>query len=112
MKYYTNRTNGFMQLKTPLTKLPEGFEEVTEEEFFKLNKPQEPTEEQKKQRELYQKIGERKQYLNSTDYIACKIAEADDNKKEALRQTYKEELKKREEAREKINQLEAELKIL
>lgn len=112
MKYYKNRTNGFMQLKTPLTKLPEGYEEITEEEFFELTQPKELTEEQKKEIELYSEINKQKKYLNSTDYIACKLAEADDNKKEALRQTYKEELKNREAAREKINQCEDELKSL
>lgn len=63
-------------------------------------------------RELYAKINTHKYYLSRTDYIALKIAEADENKKEALKQTYKEELTKREEAREKINELEAEIKAL
>lgn len=50
-----------------------------------------------------------KRYLTQTDYIALKLAEADDNKKEALKQLYKEELAKREETRTLINTLEKQL---
>lgn len=58
---------------------------------------------------IQSKITKEKLYLRDTDYIALKIAEADDNKKEALKQLYKEELAKREECRKRINELEKEL---
>lgn len=63
-------------------------------------------EKAKKQRE----INEAKAYLERTDYIVTKMAECivqgDDNKLEALKQTYKVELTQRQEMRAKINELQ------
>lgn len=66
----------------------------------------------KEQEKLSEEIAKCKDYLNKTDYIALKLAEADENKREALKQTYKSELEKREECRSNINKLESELKAI
>lgn len=58
------------------------------------------TEEEKIQNE----IAELKQYLESTDYIACKLAEG-----VATAEEYADELIKRAETRAKINELEVTL---
>ncbi len=58
------------------------------------------TEEEKIQNE----IAELKQYLESTDYIACKLAEG-----AATAEEYADELIKRAETRAKINELEVTL---
>lgn len=63
-----------------------------------LEDPPEPTAAQKAERE----ISQLKAYLNETDYIAAKLAEG-----AATEEEYSEILKKRREARVRINELEA-----
>lgn len=109
--YYKNKDNtGFLNLKSPLE--DENYIQITEEEFNELTKPKvyEPTEEQKAAGEKARKISEYKQYLRDTDYIVLKIAEAqsEGETKEVtkIKTEYAEQLTKRKEAREKINELE------
>lgn len=109
--YYKNKTNtGFLNLKSPL--FDENYIQITEEEFKELTKPKvyEPTAEEKAAQEKARKIAEYKKYLADTDYIVLKIAEAqsesDTNTVTKIKTEYTEQLAKRKEAREKINELE------
>lgn len=109
--YYKNKDNtGFLNLKSPL--VDENYIQITKEEFEELTKPKEyvPTEEEKAAQEKARKIAEYKKYLEDTDYIVLKIAErlaeGDTATVKHLKATYTTELAKREEAREKINELE------
>ena len=96
--------------KTVRDGLQEGYTQITEEEFNKLRKPPEPTKEQKAAQEKAKKIAEYKKYLQDTDYIVLKMGEclADGNTEEvtAIKTEYAEQLAKRKEARNKINELE------
>ena len=91
----------------------EGYTQITEEEFNELSKPKVyvPTAEEKAAQEKAKKIAEYKKYLQDTDYIVLKIGEclADGNTEEvtAIKTEYAEQLAKRKEARNKINELEA-----
>lgn len=109
--YYKNKNNtGFLNLKSPL--IDENYIQITEEEFKELTKPKvyEPTAEQKAAQEKTRKIAEYKKYLADTDYIVLKIAEAqsegDTNTAVKIKTEYAEQLAKRKEARNKINELE------
>ena len=107
--YYKNKDNtGFLNLKSPLT--DERYIQITEEEFNELTKPKEPTAEEKAAYEKARQIAEYKKYLQDTDYIVLKIGEylADGNTEAvtAIKTEYSEQLAKRKEAREKINELE------
>lgn len=111
--YYKNKDNtGFLNLKSPI--VDENYIQITKEEFEELTKPKVyvPTEEEKVAQEKARKIAEYKKYLENTDYIVLKIAEAvaDNNSEEVekLKTTYTTELAKRKEARDKINELEVE----
>lgn len=68
------------------------------------------TEQEIKAQEKIKKVAECKQYLADTDYIVLKIGEylADGNAEEvaAIKTKYAEQLTKRKEARDKINELE------
>ena len=104
--YYKNKNNtGFLNLKSPLT--DENYIQITEEEFNELTKPKEPTAEQKAAQEKARKIAEYKKYLQDTDYIVLKIAEAqsegDTNKVTHLRTLYKSELEERKKMRDLLN---------
>lgn len=106
--YYKNKDNtGFANLKTPL--VDENYIQITEEEFVELTKPKvyEPTAEQKAAAEKAKKIAEYKKYLEKTDYIVLKIAEAqsegDTNKVSHLRTLYKSELEERKKMRDLLN---------
>lgn len=109
--YYKKKDGtGFANLKSPLT--DDDYIQITEEEFNELTKPEKyvPTAEQKAAQEKARKIAEYKKYLQDTDYIVLKIGEylADGNAEEvtAIKTEYAEQLAKRKEAREKINELE------
>ena len=104
--YYKNKDNtGFLNLKSPL--VDENYIQITEEEFNELTKPKEPTVEQKAAQEKARKIAEYKAYLEKTDYIVLKIAEAqsegDTNKVSHLRTLYKSELEERKKMRDLLN---------
>ena len=106
--YYKNKTNtGFLNLKSPL--VDENYIQITEEEFNELTKPKIPelTTEQKAAQEKARKIAEYKAYLEKTDYIVLKIAEAqsegDTNKVTHLRTLYKSELEERKKMRDLLN---------
>ena len=104
--YYKNKDNtGFLNLKSPL--VDENYIQITEEEFNELTKPKEPTAEQKAAQEKARKIAEYKAYLEKTDYIVLKIAEAqsegDTNKVNHLRTLYKSELEERKKMRDLLN---------
>lgn len=109
--YYKSKDGkGFLNLKSPL--VDESYIQITKEEFEELTKPKvyEPTAEQKAAYEKTKKIAEYKKYLDDTDYIVLKIAEAqsegDTDTVTAVRNEYAEQLAKRKEARDKINELE------
>lgn len=97
--------------KTVRDGLEDGYTQITEKEFNELTKPKEPTAEQKAAQEKAKKIAEYKKYLQDTDYIVLKMGEclADGNTEEvtAIKTEYAEQLAKRKEARDKINELEA-----
>lgn len=106
--YYKNKNNtGFLNLKSP--KVDENYIQITEEEFNELTKPKIPelTAEQKAAQEKARKIAEYKAYLEKTDYIVLKIAEAqsegDTNKVTHLRTLYKSELEERKKMRDLLN---------
>ncbi len=106
--YYKNKDNtGFLNLKSPI--VDERYIQITEEEFNELTKPKvyEPTAEQKAAQEKAKKIAEYKAYLEKTDYIVIKIAEAqsegDTNKVTHLRTLYKSELEERKKMRDLLN---------
>ena len=110
--YYKSKDNtGFLNLKSQI--VDENYIQITEEEFNELTKPKIPelTAEQKAAQEKAKKIAEYKKYLQDTDYIVLKIAEAQSEGETStvsqLRDIYKEQLAKRKEARDKINELEA-----
>ena len=96
---------GFANLKSPLN--DENYIQITKEEFEELTKPKEPTAEQKAAYEKAKKIAEYKAYLEKTDYIVLKIAEAqsegDTNKVTHLRTLYKSELEERKKMRDLLN---------
>lgn len=104
--YYKSKNNtGFLNLKSPL--IDENYIQITEEEFKELTKPKEPTAEEKAAQEKARKIAEYKKYLQDTDYIVLKIAEAqsegDTNKVDHLRTLYKSELEERKKMRDLLN---------
>lgn len=104
--YYKNKNNkGFLNLKSPLN--DENYIQITEKEFNELTKPKEPTAAQKAAQEKAKKIAEYKAYLEKTDYIVLKIAEAqsegDTNKVTHLRTLYKSELEERKKMRDLLN---------
>lgn len=90
--------------------LLDGYTQITKEEFEELTKPKEPTAEQKAAQEKARQIAEYKKYLQDTDYIVLKMGEclADGNTEAvtAIKTEYAEQLAKRKEARDKINELE------
>ena len=95
--------------KTVPDGLEDGYTQITEEEFNELSKPKVyvPTAEQKAAQEKAKKIAEYKKYLEKTDYIVLKIAEAqsegDTNKVTHLRTLYKSELEERKKMRDLLN---------
>lgn len=104
--YYKNKDNtGFLNLKSPLN--DENYIKITKEEFEELIKPKEPTAEQKAAQEKAKKIAEYKKYLQDTDYIVLKIAEAQSEGETStvsqLRELYKEQLKERKRVRALLN---------
>lgn len=102
-RYYYKLDNSILSAKSPM---PEWGEEITEEEFNQLS--------QSSEAEISDtdiEMGQLKGYLNTTDYIALKLAEADSNEREALKQVYKRELTIRQDCRRRINELEASSSI-
>ena len=106
--YYKNKDNtGFLNLKSAL--IDENYIQITEEEFNELSKPKVyvPTEEEKAAYEKTKKIAEYKAYLEKTDYIVLKIAEAQSEREtstvQQLRDIYKEQLKERKRVRALLN---------
>lgn len=105
--YKSKERKGFLNLKSAL--VDENYIQITKEEFEELTKPKEyvPTAEQKAAYEKAKKIAEYKKYLQDTDYIVLKIAEAqsegDTNKVDHLRTLYKSELEERKKMRDLLN---------
>ena len=104
--YYKKKDGkGFANLKSPL--INDDYIQINEEEFNELTKPKEPIAEQKAAYEKAKKIAEYKAYLEKTDYIVLKIAEAqsegDTNKVDHLRTLYKSELEERKKMRDLLN---------
>ena len=106
--YYKSKDGkGFLNLKSPI--IDENYIQITEEEFNELTKPKIPelTAEEKAAQEKAKKIAEYKAYLEKTDYIVLKIAEAqsegDTNKVTHLRTLYKSELEERKKMRDLLN---------
>lgn len=107
--YYKSKDGiGFLNLKSLL--VDKNYIQITEEEFKELTKPKEPTAEEKAAQEKAQQIATYKKYLSDTDYIVLKMGEclADGNTETvtAIKTEYAEQLAKRKEARDKINELE------
>ena len=107
--YYKKKDGkGFANLKSPLND-EENYIQITKEEFEELTKPKEPTAEQKAAQEKARKIAEYKAYLEKTDYIVLKIAEAQSEGETStvsqLRDIYKEQLKERKRVRLLLNNL-------
>lgn len=83
--YYKNKNNtDFLNLKSPL--VDENYIQITEEEFKELIKPKKPTAEEKAAQEKARKTAEYKKYLEDTDYVVLKIAEAMVEGNESLKQ--------------------------
>ena len=104
--YYKSKDNtGFLNLKSPL--IDENYIQISKEEFEELTKPKEPTSEEKAAQEKAKKIAEYKKYLEDTDYIVLKIAEAQSEGETStvyqLRDIYKEQLKERKRVRSLLN---------
>ena len=104
--YYKSKDgNGFLNLKSQL--VDENYIQITEEEFNELTKPKEPTAEEKAAYEKAKKVAEYKKYLQDTDYIVLKIAEAQSEGETStvaqLRDIYKEQLKERKRVRSLLN---------
>lgn len=108
--YKSKKGNGFLNLKSPL--IDENYIQITKEEFEELTKPKvyEPTAEQKAAQEKVRKIAEYKKYLQDTDYIAAKIAEAnfncDTEELVELHKQYDSIILQRKGWRQAINELE------
>ena len=107
--YYKNKDNtGFLNLKSPL--VDENYIQITKKEFEELTKPKEPTVEEKAAQEKAKQIVEYKKYLQDTDYIAAKIAEANFNSDTAelaeLHKQYDSVILQRKGWRQAINKLE------
>ena len=107
--YYKSKDGtGFLNLKSQIT--DENYIQITEEEFNKLTKPKELTAAQKTAYEKAKNIAEYKKYLEDTDYIAAKIAEANFNSDTAelaeLHKQYDSVILQRKGWREAINKLE------
>ena len=108
--YYKNKNNtSFLNLKSPL--IDKNYIQITKEEFEELSTPKEPTAEEKVAQEKAKQIAEYKKYLQDTDYIAAKIAEANFNSDTAelaeLHKQYDSVILQRKGWREAINKLEA-----
>lgn len=92
--------------------LLDGYKQITKEEYEKLTKQKGyvPTAEEKSAQDKARKIAEYKKYLENTDYIVLKMGEylADGNTEAvtSIKTEYAEQLAKRKEARDKINELE------
>lgn len=106
--YYKSKDGkGFLNLKSPL--IDKNYIQITEEEFEELTKPKVyvPTAEEKAAQERERKIVEYKKYLQDTDYIVLKIAEAQSEGETStvsqLRDIYKEQLKERKRVRALLN---------
>lgn len=85
--YYKNKNNtGFLNLKSPL--IDSEYIQITKEEFCELTKRKVylPTAEQKAAQEKAKKVAEYKKYLEDTDYVVLKIAEAMSEGNESLKQ--------------------------
>ena len=85
--YYKSKDGtGFLNLKSAL--VDENYIQITEEEFNELTKPKEyvPTAEEKAVQEKARKNAEYKKYLEDTDYVVLKIAEAIAEGNESLKQ--------------------------
>lgn len=113
-KFYQTDENGeqiyYTEKKRFADGLLDGYTQITKEEYEELTKPKEPTAEEKAAQEKAKKIAEYKKYLENTDYIVLKMGEflADGNAEEvtAIKTEYAEQLAKRKEARNKINEIE------
>lgn len=113
-KFYQTDENGeqiyVIRKKRVEDGLLDGYTQITKEEYEKLTNLKEPTEEEKAAYEKAKKIAEYKKYLQDTDYIVLKMGEclADGNTEAvtAIKTEYAEQLAKRKEARDKINDLE------
>ena len=108
--YYKNKDNtGFLNLKSAI--IDKNYIQITKEEFEELTKPKEPTAEEKAAQEKAKQIAEYKKYLQDTDYIAAKIAEANFNSDTTelaeLHKQYDSVILQRKGWREAINKLEA-----
>lgn len=102
----------YIEKKRVADGLLDGYTQITKEEYEKLTKLKEyvPTAEEKAAYEKSKKIAEYKKYLEDTDYIVLKmgecLAEGNTEAVTAIKTEYAEQLAKRKEARDKINELE------
>ena len=108
MRYYYKDSKGnTCSLKSECIR--EGYTQITEEEYNSIlqSRIHEPTAEQKATQDKARKIAEYKAYLEKTDYIVLKIAEAQSEGETAtvaqLRDIYREQLKERKRVRALLN---------
>ena len=111
MYYYKHQTEkelGLLCLDEPLNPIPEGYIELTQEQYeaecAALNPPP-PAD-----TAIRRQIGMLKSELSDTDWIICKIAEADTPEEaSAMREKYAHQIALRRQIRFEINELEKQL---
>lgn len=108
-EYEIWKHNGYYRVIKSSEKEQILYNEMTEEEKAEYDK-------QKRIKAINSEILSYKAYLSETDYIVTKINEVmaigTEEEVQAVKEQYAEQLAKRKEAREKINELEEELKSL
>ena len=111
--YYYKTQDGKGWLKDNVPHKDERYIEITEEEWNEhlvSIQPKEPTEEELALREKKRHIANLQAFLRETDWVVVKIAEETDASEiAALREKYANVILERKNAREQINELEAEL---
>lgn len=84
--YKSKKGSGFLNLKSPI--VDENYIQITKEEFEEFTNPKVyiPTAEEKVAQEKARRNAEYKKYLEDTDYVVLKIAEAIAEGNESLKQ--------------------------
>lgn len=102
MRYYYKKddNSGFLNLKSPLVDIPEGYTQITESEFNQLTNPP-LTPEQEAEIERRQELMRCHSRLRELDYIGVKIATG-----RATREEYAEQIAEMDRLAARINELE------
>lgn len=110
--YYYKTEDGKGWLKDNVPHVDPKYIEITEQEWNEhlASLHHEPTQEQLALRETKKRIANLKAFLKETDWVIVKIAEETDPEVvEELREKYADVIAERKNARQYINELEAEL---